>query len=106
MYKLLFCPSLENNDTSGKSRAVVSPNPVCHGGCVFVYMLLGPPLPATMFSGEVVLVAVALAQTVRLPAVAAFAQESFQAVSGIYPFADTCVELPFVEFQNVVCRLA
>jgi len=55
-----------------------------------------------MFSGEVVLVAVALAHTVKLLAVAAFAQESFHVVSGMYPFAETCEGEPLPEFQNVV----
>jgi hypothetical protein len=48
-----------------------------------VYLLLGPPLPATIFSGADVLVAVALAHAVKLPVVTAAAQESFQVISGM-----------------------
>ena len=59
-----------------------------------------------MFNGAEVLVAVALAHVVRLLGVAELAHESFQAVSGMYPFAETCVPEPFAEFQNVVWMLA
>src|SRR5258707_11292271 len=63
-------------------------------------MLLGPPLPATILR-------LALGDVTELhPVRPAFAQESFHVISGIYPLADTCVEAPFVEFQNVDCMLA
>src|SRR6266403_1777987 len=118
MQKLLFWPSLENNETSGRSLTPSLGTPVkpdCHVG--FGYperqvvperkaQLLGPPLPATMFSGAEVLVAVALAHVVRLFGVAELAHESFHVVSGMYPFAETCVPEPFAEFQNVVWMLA
>jgi|SoimicMinimDraft_9_1059737.scaffolds.fasta_scaffold198333_1 hypothetical protein len=57
--------------------------------------LLGPPLPATIFK-------LALLEVTELhPVRPALAQESFQVVSGMYPFAETWEDEPFVEFQNV-----
>lgn len=81
---MILPPKAEKSETSGRSRWPsfgMPSTPVCHDG--FGHIVLGPPLPAEMSSGEVVLVAVAFAQMVRLPDVAVAAQESFQGISGM-----------------------
>src|SRR3954470_551184 len=99
-------PFPANRETSGRSRKVsvgLPGMPICHVGLAL--MELGPP-PAATRSIPVPEspLTIAAVQVFSVPTTALKAQESFQVVSGTYPFAEV-VAAP-AAFQNCVAGFA